>query len=120
MKMKTFLLMLVLTCTLISCVGCGRRMNSSTDGTNKNNTTTQDTTVKDNYDNTTTPNNDTYVDENYNNDMTNDNVVDGVVNSVDDTVNGITNGVEDVIDGVDHSVNDNVNTPSTGTNNTSR
>ena len=59
------------------------------------------------------------------NDTNNGNVVDGVVDGVEDTVNGITNGVEDVVDGVDDSVHNmtepnNVNTPSTGTNNTSR
>ena len=117
MRKKTILLMLVLTCTLISSVGCGRRMNSATDGTDKNNTTTQDTIVEDNYDNTTTPND-------YNEVNDNNNVVDDVMDGVDDTVHGITDGVEDVVDGVDNSVNDmtndNVNTPSTGKNNTSR
>ena len=48
MKKKTILLTLVLTCTLIFSVGCGRRMNSATDGTDKNQQNTQDTTVEEN------------------------------------------------------------------------
>jgi hypothetical protein len=48
MKKKTMLLTLVLACTLILSVGCGRRMNSATDGTDKNSQNTQDTTVEEN------------------------------------------------------------------------
>ena len=47
MKKKNILLMLVLICTLLFSVGCGRRMNSATDGTDKNTQNTQDTTVND-------------------------------------------------------------------------
>ena len=126
MKKKFILLSLVLTCTLLCSVGCGRRMNSATDGTNKNDTTTPNTTVEENYnDNMTNDTLDNEFNDNVINDTNNGNVVDGVMDGVEDTVNGITNGVEDVVDGVDDSVHNmtepnNVNTPSTGTNNTSR
>ena len=86
MKKKTILLTLVLTCTLLFSVGCGRRMNSATDGTDKNNQNTQDTTVEEN--------------------TTNDNPVDGAMNGIEDTVDGVVDGVEDVIDGTENSVND--------------
>ena len=102
MRKKTFLLALVLICTMIGSVGCGRRMNGATD-----NTTTKNDTVEEDI-----------------TDGVND-TVDGITNGVEDTMDGITNGVEDMMDGVDHSVNDtteynDMNTPSTDTNNTSR
>lgn len=90
MNKKNSLLMLVLICVLLFSVGCGRRMNGATDGTNKKPQNTQDTTVEDKYNDTTT----------------NDNVVDGVVNGVDDTVDGVMNGVEDTMDGVMNTTDD--------------
>ena len=126
MKKKSILFSLVLSCTLLCSVGCGRRMNSATDGTNKNDTTTPNTTVEENYnDNMTNDTLDNEFNDNVINDTNNGNVVDGVMDGVEDTVNGITNGVEDVVDGADDSVHNmtdlnNVNTPSTDKNNTSR
>lgn len=104
MNKKTFLLALALTCTLLLSVGCGRRMNSATDGTDQNTT----------------------VEENNTNSAPNDNVVDGLVNGVEDTVDGVVNGVDDVVDGIDntgddlvddtdHTVNEPVTDPATGT-----
>ena len=88
MKTKRIFLALMLTCTVLCAAGCGRRMNSATDGTDKNNTTMEDNTNKK---------------------PENDNVVDGVMDGVEDTVDGVMDGVNDVIDGTEHTVDDTVN-----------
>ena len=88
MKTKRIFLALMLTCMVLCSVGCGRRMNSATDGTDKNNTTMEDNTNKK---------------------PENDNVVDGVMDGVEDTVDGVMDGVNDVIDGTEHTVDDTIN-----------
>ncbi len=95
MKKRIFLPVLILSFTVFALIGCGRRMNSATDGTN---TTTPNTTVEKN-------------DQPSNGLTNNDNVVDGVIDGVEDSVDGVINGVDDVVDGVDNSLNDTVNTP---------
>ena len=107
MKTKRIFLALILTCTVLCSVGCGRRMNSATDGTDKNNTTmennnTNDTTQPENNDGNTTI-------DGTSNDVRDDSVVDGVMNGVEDTVDGVMDGVNDVIDGTEHTVDDTIN-----------
>ena len=94
MKTKRIFLALILTCVVLASVGCGRRMNSATDGTNKNNTTVENNTNKkpENNDGNTTI-------DGTSNDVRDDNIVDGVMNGVEDTVDGVMNGVDDVING---------------------
>lgn len=85
----------ILALSLLCCTACGKRMNSATDGSDKTNQNTQDTTVEDNNGNGTLTNG-----------TTNDNVIDGVVNGVEDTVDGVIDGVDDVIDGTENTIND--------------
>ena len=85
MKTKRIFLALMLTCTVLCAAGCGRRMNSATDGTDKNNTTMEDNTNKK---------------------PENDNVVDGVMDGVEDTVDGTEHTVDDTVN--DGNVNENV------------
>lgn len=95
MKKRIFLPVLILSFTVFVLIGCGRRMNSATDGTN---TTTPDTTVEKN--------------DQPSNGLTNDdNLVDGVIVGAEDTVDGVINGVDDVVDGVDNSLDNTGNTP---------
>mgnify|MGYP003292748504 CR=1 FL=1 len=85
---KRILLTSLLALTLLCSTACGRRMNSATDGTNKNDTIMEDNT-------TTTDRN--------------DGVIDGVVNGAEDTVDGVVDGVEDVIDGTKNTLDNTTN-----------
>ena len=99
MKMKHILLTLVLISTLVFSVGCGRRMNSATDGTDKK---PQDTTVQEN--------------NSSGNTSDDSNVVDGVMDGVEDTVDGVIDGVNDVVNGGDHTTNNSNDTTPNDTN----
>lgn len=106
-----------LALTLLCCTACGRRMNSATDGSDKTDQNTLDTTIEDNNGNGTltngtdnNDNNDYNTIDNFDNGTTNDNVVDGVVNGVEDTVDGVIDGVDDVIDGTENTLDNSTNT----------
>ena len=104
MKAKRILMALVLTCTVLCSVGCGRRMNSATDGTDKNNTTMEDN----NSDRPETNDGNTTIDGT-SNDVRDDNVVDSVMNGVEDTVDGVMNGIDDVVNGTENTIDDTTN-----------
>lgn len=96
MEKKRILLTLALLCTLLCFGGCGRRMNSATDGTDKNNTMENDTNS-----------------HSHENGTPAEDVTDGV----EDMVDGVMDGVDDVVNGTeqdtdrttnDGNVNDNV------------
>ena len=100
---KNMLLTGLLVLTLFCAIGCGRRMNSATDGTDKNDTTTEnqvnDTNKNDMNNNDTDKN-----DMNNNDTDRNDNIVDGMMDGVEDTVDGVIDGSEDVVNGVENSL----------------
>lgn len=110
---KKLFLTCILALTLLCATACGRRMNSATDGSDKTDQNTPDTTVEDNNGNGTltdgtnnNDNNDYNTIDNFDNGTTNDNVVDGVIDGAEDAVDGVIDGVDDVVDGTENTVND--------------
>lgn len=101
MRKKILIPMLVMTLTAFSLIGCGDTMNDATqpDSTVENNEQPSNGL-------TNNDNNDYNAGDSYQNNTTNDNIVDGVVNGVEDTVDGVVNGVDDVVDGTGNTLDD--------------